>query len=82
LEEILLRLYAELTGGNGWRRRLEERLYRRGEEVTFIDGAAGSENAVGGRLAGIGPAGELLIVPRGETEARSFITGELRVYQP
>jgi BirA family biotin operon repressor/biotin-[acetyl-CoA-carboxylase] ligase len=79
LEEILLRLHAELAEGNGWKRRIEERLYRRGEEVTFIDGAAGSENAVEGRLAGIGPAGELLIVPRGETKTRSFITGELRV---
>ncbi|MDR2184446.1 MAG: biotin--[acetyl-CoA-carboxylase] ligase [Treponema sp.] len=80
LEEILFRLHAELTGGKDWRSRLEERLYRRGGEVTFIDGAAGSENAVEGRLTGIGPAGELLIVPRGEEKARSFVTGELLVY--
>jgi BirA family biotin operon repressor/biotin-[acetyl-CoA-carboxylase] ligase len=79
LEGILFHLHAELTGGNGWRRRLEERLYRRGGEVTFIDGAAGSKNAVRGRLTGIGPGGELLIVPRGEETPRPFITGELQV---
>jgi BirA family biotin operon repressor/biotin-[acetyl-CoA-carboxylase] ligase len=80
LEEILFRLHAELAGGGDWRSRLEERLYRRGGEVAFINGAAGSRNAVEGRLVGIGPAGELLIVPRGEEAARSFITGELLVY--
>jgi BirA family biotin operon repressor/biotin-[acetyl-CoA-carboxylase] ligase len=80
LELILARLYAELNQGRPWREGLEERLYRKGEQVTFIDGAAGSDSAVEGRLAGIGPAGELLIVPQGEEKARSFITGELRVY--
>lgn len=80
LEAILSRLYAELADEGDWEGRLEERLYRRGEEVTFIDGAAGSRRAVEGRLAGIGPGGELLIVPSGEDRPRPFITGELRVY--
>jgi BirA family biotin operon repressor/biotin-[acetyl-CoA-carboxylase] ligase len=84
LEKILARLYAELAvsenGSAPWRERLAERLYRRGEQVCFIEGAADSGKEVRGRLAGIGDGGELLIVPDGETEERAFVTGELRVY--
>jgi BirA family biotin operon repressor/biotin-[acetyl-CoA-carboxylase] ligase len=86
LEKILARLYAELAApknsgsSGGWRERLAERLYRRGEQVCFVEGAADSGRELRGRLAGIGDGGELLIVPDGETEARPFVTGELRVY--
>jgi BirA family biotin operon repressor/biotin-[acetyl-CoA-carboxylase] ligase len=80
LENILRRLHGELENGGDWRGRLEERLYQKGEAVRFAEGAAGSDRVVEGRLAGIGPGGELLIVPRGESEARSFVTGELLVY--
>ncbi|GHV36124.1 hypothetical protein AGMMS49546_00840 [Spirochaetia bacterium] len=84
LEKILPRLYAELesakSGSVLWRERLTERLYRRGEQVCFVEGAADSGKEVRGVLAGIGEGGELLIVPKGETEARGFVTGELKVY--
>ncbi|GHT65718.1 hypothetical protein FACS1894110_08170 [Spirochaetia bacterium] len=87
LEKILLRLYGELEttkdGGSGsgpWQERLTERLYRKGEQICFIDGAVDSGKEVTGRLTGIGSGGELLIVPTGESEARAFVTGELRVY--
>ncbi|GHT92702.1 biotin--[acetyl-CoA-carboxylase] ligase [Spirochaetia bacterium] len=86
LEKILARLHAELEtakdgGGPGaWQNRLTERLYRRGEQVCFVEGAADSGKEVWGRLTGIGSGGELLIVPDGGTEARAFVTGELRVY--
>ncbi|GHV05455.1 hypothetical protein FACS189485_12450 [Spirochaetia bacterium] len=86
LEKILARLYEELEtvedGGSqdSWRERLTERLYRKGEQVCFVDGAADSGREVTGRLAGIGEGGELLIVPEGETAAQAFVTGELRVY--
>ena len=88
LEKILSRLYGELEAPDGkaggassdWRERLEGRLYKKGETVCFIEGAAGSDRVVEGRLAGIGPGGELLIAPQGETQPRPFITGELRVY--
>jgi BirA family biotin operon repressor/biotin-[acetyl-CoA-carboxylase] ligase len=83
LEHILARLHAELepcAASPGWRGRVEQRLYKKGETVCFIDGPAGSAKTVEGRLAGIGGGGELLIIPRGETRARPFITGELRVY--
>ena len=86
LEKTLARLYRELETAkeSGWKNRLEQRLYRRGEQIVFIEGAAGQEpSAVGsgkvieGRLEGIGPGGELLIVPQGEAEALPFVTGEL-----
>lgn len=79
LEKILARLYRELAATD-WRERLLERLYKKGEPVCFIDGAAGSNRAVEGRLDGIGPGGELLITPAGEARTRAFVTGELRVY--
>jgi BirA family biotin operon repressor/biotin-[acetyl-CoA-carboxylase] ligase len=89
LEMILRRLYAELPPGppeereapESWRGRLEARLYRGGEKVTFIEGPAGSGRELAGTLAGIGPLGELLLRLEGEAEARPFAAGELRVYQ-
>jgi BirA family biotin operon repressor/biotin-[acetyl-CoA-carboxylase] ligase len=81
LEKILPRLWEELEGApEPWKPRLEERLYRRGEPVTFAEGPAGPGRITKGRLAGIGEGGELLIVPEGAGEPRPFITGELRVY--
>ena len=52
------------------------RLYKKGESVNFIEGGAESGSSHTGRLAGIGPGGELLI--EGNTEISSFITGELK----
>ena len=78
-----------------WRERLHRRLYKIGGMVTFAEGAAeydqaeynhagsghiGSSRIIEGTLSGIGPGGELLIIPRGEEKERAFITGELRVY--
>ncbi|MDR0444657.1 MAG: biotin--[acetyl-CoA-carboxylase] ligase [Treponema sp.] len=76
LERVLVRLHAELETA-GWRERLQQRLYKNGEQVVFVEGAAGSKNSITGCLAGIGEGGELLIVPDGEREERCFITGEL-----
>jgi len=79
LEKILLYLYDELENkkADGWKCRLEQRLYKKNESVIFIEGAADSENKIKGRLTGIGESGELFIIPDGETEERSFFTGEL-----
>jgi BirA family biotin operon repressor/biotin-[acetyl-CoA-carboxylase] ligase len=79
LEKILSRFYDELHGAEDWQRRLEQRLYKKDEQVVFIEGAADSGKEVRGRLAGIGKGGELLIVPEGESGVKAFITGELRV---
>ena len=89
LEKILSRLFCEIETGQElnetWRERLLKRLYKLGETVTFAEGAAGSGRFGSGRLiegeiCGIGPDGELLIIPKGEKEERAFINGELRVY--
>lgn len=89
LGKILLRLRDELENEancESWQTRLSQRLYKKGEQVAFMEGAAAdtaSGVAVGavieGRLEGIGPGGELLIIPRGETQPRPFITGELKL---
>jgi len=75
LEKILYRLHSEL-GSTDWKSRLEELLYKTGEKVNFIEGAAESGKVFTGRLTGIGPNGELLM--EGANGARSFITGELQ----
>ena len=77
-----------------WRTSLEARLYRKGERVTFIPGAAGPDQAITGILSGIGPDGELLLLPDGAGGAYkageadvadsvdkvlSFFSGELTV---
>jgi len=80
LEKILARLYDELeiNINTGWKYRLEERLYKKNERVTFIEGAVDSGKIVKGTLTGISESGELLILPEGEKEVRSFISGELK----
>ena len=79
LEKILIRLYDELeTTANNKALivRLDQRLYKKGEQVVFIEGAADSGKTVKGCLAGIGDGGELLI-DAGNNKLYSFITGEL-----
>jgi BirA family transcriptional regulator, biotin operon repressor / biotin---[acetyl-CoA-carboxylase] ligase len=82
LEKILSYLYSELgaENANNWKPRLEQKLYKKNEQVLFIEGAAGSGKEVKGRLVGITENGELLIIPDGETQASSFITGELNFF--
>ena len=81
LGKILARLYAEIEKPpSPWRERLVQRLYKKGEIVTFAPGAADSDRLVEGTLSGLGDGGELLIIPVGEAAEQSFITGELRVY--
>jgi BirA family transcriptional regulator, biotin operon repressor / biotin---[acetyl-CoA-carboxylase] ligase len=80
LEKILSRLYSELGAANNWQQRLEQKLYKKDEQVLFIEGAAGSGKEVKGCLTGITDMGELLIIPDGETKPRPFITGELKIF--
>lgn len=80
LEKILICLYAELetSQDNNWKRRIEQRLYKKDEQVIFKEGAADdSGKTIKGRLYGISDSGELLIIPNGESEAVSCVTGEL-----
>ena len=79
LEKILLHLHEEIEKPQSfWHERLSGRLYKKGEKVTFAEGAANSENLVTGTLSGISDTGELLIIVDGEE--RAFVNGELRVY--
>jgi BirA family biotin operon repressor/biotin-[acetyl-CoA-carboxylase] ligase len=80
LEKILSRLHDEIQAFN-WRERIEARLYKKGEQICFAKGAADSGDLVTGTLAGIGPEGELLITPPGETSPLSFTAGELLFFQ-
>jgi BirA family biotin operon repressor/biotin-[acetyl-CoA-carboxylase] ligase len=83
LEKILVRLHGEFegdAGGEDWRSRFDRRLFMKDRQVVFMAGGADSGTRVEGRLLGIGPLGEILIAPRGESEGRPFVTGELRVY--
>jgi BirA family biotin operon repressor/biotin-[acetyl-CoA-carboxylase] ligase len=74
-----------------WRGRLEERLYLKGLPVSFVPRSAaeaggrapdkdGPCQTVEGRLEGIGPGGELLILPKDALRPLSFVSGELQVY--
>jgi len=78
LEKILEKLYEELEKNkNDWKIRLEQRLYKKGEEVIFTEGAADSGKIIKGIILGIGDSGELLIMPEGEALSRSFFSGEI-----
>ena len=93
LEKILMRLYNELKeprqyGLANWHELLSERLYKKGENVIFAesstenaaDNTAETERLTEGKLSGLGPGGELFIIPKGEEKEISFVSGELRVY--
>ena len=77
LEKILANLYSELETGTDWKTRIEKRLYKKGEQVLFIEGAAGSGKEVKGTLTGINKDGELLIQSNKEKKLHTLITGEL-----
>ena len=80
LEKILMRLHAEVGGhADDWRERIETRLYLKGRPVCFAEGPADSGKTVTGILSGIGPGGELLLLPDGGAEITAFTTGELRL---
>jgi BirA family biotin operon repressor/biotin-[acetyl-CoA-carboxylase] ligase len=79
LEAVLVRLHDELCNDSGenWKKRIEDRLYKKGEQVTFADGAADSGEIITGTIAGIGPGGLLMLMLPGETAPRPFVSGEL-----
>jgi BirA family biotin operon repressor/biotin-[acetyl-CoA-carboxylase] ligase len=80
LERILARLHAEISSTRPWRALLEERLYMKGRRIRFIAGSVDSGRVIEGVLEGIGPSGELLLIPAGKTAPEAYVTGELQVY--
>jgi BirA family biotin operon repressor/biotin-[acetyl-CoA-carboxylase] ligase len=95
LEKILACLYAEVevpdglpecsaadgAAGTAWEKRITEKLYKKGQHVSFAAGAADSPNIITGILSGIGPGGELLVLSTGISQSTdkmlSFTSGEL-----
>ena len=80
LDKILSRLGGEIANAKGaddWQERVEARLYKKGGLICFAKGAADSGSLVTGTLSGIGPEGELLIIPQGKTGPLSFTAGEI-----
>jgi len=79
LKKTLARLYEELEteAGNSWKQRLEQRLYKKGEQILFAEGSVGCTKEIKGTLSGIGDGGELIILPKGENNALSLISGEI-----
>jgi BirA family biotin operon repressor/biotin-[acetyl-CoA-carboxylase] ligase len=84
LEKILARLHSELEAqgqaapeSGDWRSRIEERLYKKVEQASFAKGAADSGSIINGVISGIGPEGELLLLPEGADKPLAFFSGEL-----
>ena len=80
LEKALFHLHNELQEKNAfnWISRIEDRLYKKGEDIVFIDGAPDSGRVIKGTLRGISANGEILIASCGAKEkVESFVTGEL-----
>jgi BirA family biotin operon repressor/biotin-[acetyl-CoA-carboxylase] ligase len=78
LEKILMHLQTELESIN-WKERIEARLYQKGQQISFAEGAADSGKIVSGLLTGIGLGGELLI--EGDGGVRGFTTGEIITFR-
>jgi BirA family biotin operon repressor/biotin-[acetyl-CoA-carboxylase] ligase len=78
LEMILMRLHGELESAD-WRERISARLYQKGQQINFAEGAADSGKIASGLLVGIGPEGELLIDEAGGV--RCFTTGEIITFR-
>jgi BirA family biotin operon repressor/biotin-[acetyl-CoA-carboxylase] ligase len=79
LEKNLKFLHIELEtpDGKDWKARIEDRMYKKGQIVIFINGETCSGNEIKGCLYGISESGQLLIIPDGKTETLPFVTGEL-----
>lgn len=77
LAAILRRLFDLLEQGTEWKGALEQRLFKRGERVLFLNGMADQGKAVEGVLLGVGEGGELRLRCGEDAEERSFVAGEL-----
>lgn len=77
LAAILRNLFVLLEKEAPWKEPLEQRLFKRGDRVVFLDGMADRGKAVEGILVGVGDGGELRLRCGEEGEERSFVAGEL-----
>ncbi|AEJ62306.1 biotin/acetyl-CoA-carboxylase ligase [Spirochaeta thermophila DSM 6578] len=78
LEEVLLGVLSEVKAALGdeeWREGVERRLWRRGEEVVFLEGDPDRGVRVCGVVEGVGGAGELLL--RTDEGMKACVSGEV-----
>jgi BirA family transcriptional regulator, biotin operon repressor / biotin---[acetyl-CoA-carboxylase] ligase len=80
---------AEVLEGSaaGWHRKVNERLWRRGQAASFLPGLSGKREGgpretIRGTLEGVDDEGSILIRSPGELEARAFAAGELTAGPP
>jgi len=80
LSALLAQIQIALSPEYDWHFPLQSCLYKNGKTVQFINGTPDSGHIIEGTLAGIGPLGELIIIPKGQSTALFLVTGELAVY--
>jgi len=81
LLELFLEALADSLVDREWRRKADERLWKRGESAIFLPGAAVSgpgqgRGAIVGTPEGVDEAGSLLFKGKGAAEAIAYATGE------
>jgi BirA family transcriptional regulator, biotin operon repressor / biotin---[acetyl-CoA-carboxylase] ligase len=85
--ERFLELLELTLADSSWREEVNKRLWRRGEELSFLPGASAREGggegrAVIGVLEGVDESGALLLRLKEDGELRSYPAGELTVAPP
>ena len=63
LERYLERL-SHVMGDDDWQKAVDDKLYQRGELVSFRSGDPGKNESIDGYIESIGPSGELLLRPQ------------------
>jgi BirA family biotin operon repressor/biotin-[acetyl-CoA-carboxylase] ligase len=87
LLELFLGLLQRAIADPYWREEVDKRLWRRGEELSFLPGTAGrgkvfEGDAIVGILEGIDESGSILIRREDEKRASSYPAGELTLVAP
>ena len=87
LLELFLGLLQRAIADPYWREEVDKRLWRRGEELSFLPGTAGrgkvfEGDAIVGILEGIDESGSILIRQKNEEKVRSYPAGELTLISP
>jgi len=78
LEKILFNLKSELEKPlESVIERVDQNLFLKDKDVTFLEGLADRGKAISGKLKGVSKAGGLLIIPSGEVLPREFLAGEI-----
>jgi BirA family biotin operon repressor/biotin-[acetyl-CoA-carboxylase] ligase len=81
--ELFLDVLERAMGDERWREAVDKRLWRKGEEASFLPGLAGRSGGAGspilGTIVGVDASGSLLFRASGEDTASPYPAGELTV---